>query len=199
MADKISEMIERVLVREGLDTYTNDPRDAGGPTKWGITQGALARWRGRPVSASDVRALGKDEAVAIYRRDYMAPFETIEDLSLLELMFDFGVNHGVGRAAEAMQTVLQRIGYYTDRIDGDFGPKSRAALAKVRNDAALFYAVKCERLEAYIRYAGRAPANVVYLGGWANRNDHSRSSSPMLAAARRLPRPSHLNLAARTA
>lgn len=171
MPDKISEMIERVLIREGRDEYTDDPRDAGGPTKWGITQGALAKARGRPVSAADVQALGKDEAVAIYRHDYMAPFETIEDPSLLELLFDFGVNHGPARAAEAVQTVLQRIGYYAGAIDGAFGPKSREALAKVQNDAALFYAVKCERLEAYMRYAGRVPANVVYLGGWANRND----------------------------
>lgn len=171
MTDKVSEMIERVLIREGRDKYTNDPNDAGGPTRWGITQGALAKWRGRPVSAAEVQALGKDEAVAIYRRDYMAPFETIADPSLLELMFDFGVNHGVKRAAEALQTVLQRIGYYTGNIEGDFGKMSREALAKVQNDAALFYAVKCERLEAYMRYAGRAPANVIYLGGWANRND----------------------------
>jgi lysozyme family protein len=164
-------MIERVLIREGRDKYTNDPGDAGGPTKWGITQGALARWRDRPVSAAEVQALGKDEAVAIYRRDYMAPFETIEDPSLLELMFDFGVNHGPARAAEALQTVLHRIGYYTDRIDGVFGDKSKMALARVQNGAALFYAVMCERLEAHMRYAGRAPANVIYLGGWANRND----------------------------
>lgn len=172
MTDKVSEMIERVLIREGRDKYTNDPSDAGGPTKWGITQGALAKWRGRPVSAADVQALGKDEAVAIYRHDYMAPFVTIEDPSLLELVFDFGVGHGPGRAAEALQTVLARIGYYSkDKIDGDFGKLSRDALAKVQNNAALFYAVKCERLEAYMRYAGRAPANVIYLGGWANRND----------------------------
>ncbi len=171
MPDKISEMIARVLVREGRDQYTNDPSDAGGPTKWGITQGALAKGRGRPVSAADVQALGRDEAVAIYRRDYMAAFETIEDPSLLELMFDFGVNHGVGTAAKALQTVLTRIGYYAGEIDGGFGRLSREALAKVQNDAALFYAVKCERLEAYMRYAGRAPANVIYLGGWANRND----------------------------
>lgn len=171
MTDPIGLMIERVLIREGRDKYTNDPNDAGGPTKWGITQGALAKWRGRPVAASEVQALGKDEAVAIYRRDYMAPFEKVEDPSLLELLFDFAVNHGPARAAEALQTVLQRIGYYTDRIDGGFGPKSQAALAKVENVAALFYAVKCERLEAYMRYAGRAPANVIYLGGWANRND----------------------------
>lgn len=171
MPDKISEMIERVLVREGRDQYTNDPSDAGGPTKWGVTQGALAKGRGRPVSAADVQALGRDEAVAIYRRDYMAAFETIEDPSLLELMFDFGVNHGVGTAAKALQTVLKRIGYYAGEIDGGFGRLSRDALAKVQNDAALFYAVKCERLEAYMRYAGRAPANVIYLGGWANRND----------------------------
>lgn len=171
MPDKVSEMIERVLIREGRDTYTDDPSDAGGPTRWGITQGALAKWRGRPVSAADVAALGRSEAVAIYRHDYMAPFDTIEDPSLLELIFDFGVNHGVGTAATALQTVLQRIGYYTDTIDGDFGELSREALAKVQNDAALFYAVKCERLEAYMRYAGRKPANVIYLGGWANRND----------------------------
>lgn len=169
--DKVSEMIERVLIREGRDTYTNDPSDAGGPTKWGITQGALAKWRGQPVTAFNVQTLGKDEAVAIYRRDYMAPFEGIEDDSLLELMFDFAVNHGPARAAEALQTVLKRIGHYTGTVDGDFGRLSREALAKVQNGAALFYAVKCERLEAYMRYAGRAPANVVYLGGWANRND----------------------------
>jgi len=42
---------------------------------------------------------------------------------------------------------------------------------RAQKDAALFYVVKCERLEAYMRYAGRAPANVIYLGGWANRND----------------------------
>lgn len=171
MTDKIGDMIERVLVREGRDTYTDDPRDAGGPTKWGITQAALAKWRGQPVTPFNVQTLTKAEAVEIYRRDYMAPFESIEDDSLLELIFDFAVNHGPGRAAEAMQTVLQRIGYYTDRIDGDFGSKSRAALAKVQNMAAFFYAVKCERLEAYMRYAGRAPANVVFLSGWANRND----------------------------
>ena len=169
--NKIDEMIERVLVREGRDTYTNDPRDAGGPTRWGITQGALAKWRGHPVTAFGVQTLGKAEAVAIYRRDYMAPFEKVEDPSLLELLFDFAVNHGPARAAEALQTVLRRIGYYTDKIDGGFGPKSQEALAKVQNMAALFYAVKCERLEAYMRYAGRAPANVIYLGGWANRND----------------------------
>jgi len=172
MTDLVAEMIERVLVREGRDTFTNDPNDAGGPTKWGITQAALAKYRGHHVSADDVRALGKDEAVAIYRKDYMAPFESVEDPSLLELLFDFAVNHGVAAAARAVQTVLQRIGYYTGAIDGGFGKLSREALAKVQNGAALFYAVKCERLEAYMRYAGRAPANVIYLGGWANRNDN---------------------------
>lgn len=171
MSDQVAEMIERVLVREGRDKYTNDPSDAGGPTKWGITQGALAQWRGRPVTSFEVQTLSKDEAVAIYRRDYMAPFEEIQDPSLRELMFDFAVNHGVSTAAKAVQTVLKRIGYYAGDIDGGFGRLSREALAKVQNDAALFYAVKCERLEAYMRYAGRAPANVIYLGGWANRND----------------------------
>lgn len=171
MTDRIGEMIERVLIREGRDKFTNDPSDAGGPTKWGITQGALAKWRGRPVTEFEVQTLAKEEAVAIYRKEYMAPFEKIDDPSLLELLFDFAVNHGVGTVAKAVQTVLKRIGYYAGNIDGGFGPQPQEALSHVQNMAALFYAVKCERLEAYMRYAGRAPANVIYLGGWANRND----------------------------
>jgi lysozyme family protein len=171
--DHVDELIARVIVREGGAAYTNDPDDAGGPTKYGVTQTALGDWRGRPVSAEDVRALTEAEAVQIYRKRYFPPgFEVIRDTAVLELLFDYGVNSGPRAAVMALQTVLKRIGKYDGVIDGAFGPKSSAALAAVRNVEALFYALKCERYEAYMRYIGRLPSQAKYATGWSNRNDH---------------------------
>ena len=40
-----SEIISAILVREGGGRYTDVPADRGGPTKYGITQAALAEYR----------------------------------------------------------------------------------------------------------------------------------------------------------
>lgn len=55
--------------------------------------------------------------------------------------------------------------------DGDFGPASRAALAKITNRTALFYAVKCERYELLLRDVGARPVHAVFAPGWSNRLD----------------------------
>lgn len=172
MTDHVDELIARVIVREGGSAYTNDPDDAGGPTKYGVTQGALSEWRGRPVSADEVRALTEAEAIEIYRRRYFpAGVEVVKDPAFLELFFDYGVNSGPAAATKALQTVLKRIGKYAGDIDGGFGKMTRDALATVDNVPALFYALKCERYEAYMRYIGRVPTQAKYATGWSNRND----------------------------
>jgi hypothetical protein len=50
--------------------YVNHPADPGGATNMGITQRVLADWRGRSVTAADVKALTRAEAAGIYRRLY---------------------------------------------------------------------------------------------------------------------------------
>jgi len=169
MADTVEDMIGRVIAREG--GYVDNPADAGGPTKYGITLATLHDWRRAPVSAADVANLSETEARQIYRARYVAPFGPGLDPRLLEELFDFGVNSGVGAPASALQTVLKREGLYDGVIDGDFGPKSRAALAKVTNWPALFYAVKCERYELLLRYIGRRWDQAQFATGWANRLD----------------------------
>jgi lysozyme family protein len=120
-----------------------------------------------------VQDLTEAEAVRIYRNRYFpAGFELIKEPAILELLFDYGVNSGPAAAVKALQTVLKRIGKYDGDIDGGFGPKSRAALAGLQNTQALFYALKCERYEAYMRYIGRVPSQAKYAAGWSNRNDN---------------------------
>lgn len=172
MQDLIDQLITRVLGREGFDRYTNDPTDAGGPTKYGVTLATLHEWRKAPVSAFDVQQLTEDEARRIYRwKFFPAGYETIPDAELLELLFDYGVNSGPPMAVKALQAVLKRIGLYDGEIDGGFGDKSKAAVARVNNWAALFYAVKCERYEALMRWIGSRNDQAKYATGWSNRQD----------------------------
>lgn len=165
-------LISRVIKREGGDQYTNRSSDEGGPTKYGITLITLHGFRGGPVSDLDVMHLTEDEAVQIYRTLYFPSwYEAIPQAEILEELFDDGVNAGTGNSARHVQAVLLHWGLYTGAIDGDVGPASLAALAKVTNWGAFFYAVKCERLEMYLRQTGQRSSNTANAIGWANRSD----------------------------
>jgi lysozyme family protein len=170
-------MIDRLLEREG--GFVNHAADRGGATNYGITQGTLAAWRGSPVSVSQVQALRKDEARAIYRERYFdgPGFGGIEDPELQELIFDYAVNSGPGAAAKSLQTALRDMGLYKGAIDGGFGPLSQGALKACRNIPELYYRVKCERYELFLRFIGRDPAQAVFATGWSNRMDELQDRS----------------------
>lgn len=149
MNDAIEDLISRVIRREG--GYVNHPRDHGGPTNWGITQGALASWRGEPVTEFQVRTLSEDEARIIYRNVYFRGLEAVNDPKVLEFLFDYSVNSGPGRALKALMVVLgaQKLG----TVD----------------QAALFWPLICERLDNFLRIISNDPSQAVFAAGWANR------------------------------
>ncbi len=60
-------IIDAILEREG-DTYTNHPKDRGGPTKYGITRATLSAWRGVSVTAKDVKALTEERSTRHLRQ-----------------------------------------------------------------------------------------------------------------------------------
>lgn len=64
MEASFSACLRHVLAMEG--GFSNDPANHGGATNWGITAATLAHWRGRPVTAADVRTIPPGEARAIY-------------------------------------------------------------------------------------------------------------------------------------
>jgi len=161
MNQNIEALITDVIVREG--GFVNHQADRGGPTNWGITQGTLAGWRKRPVSVADVQALSKDEARDIYRANYFRGLEGVTDPGVLNLLFDYSVNSGPGRAVKALQTVLGVT------ADGAFGPKSVAALAAIKDQSKLYWPLVCERLDNFLRIIGRDPSQHVFAIGWANR------------------------------
>lgn len=118
--------IERILAHEG--GYVNDPEDPGGETQWGISK--------RSYPALDIKALTRDQAKEIYRRDFWQPIvaRATGDSALQFQLLDAAVNHGMGNAVR----MLQRAVNVAD--DGHWGRISQAALAALdRHDAHLLF------------------------------------------------------------
>lgn len=160
--------LERAKFSEG--GYVNHPADRGGPTKYGITQATLADWRGRPVTANDVKLLTWDEASRIYRRNYWDAVRA-DDLpvGLDYLVFDMAINHGPRRAVILLQEALGVA------PDGVFGPATLRAVHAIRDDNAVVIREIEETVERRERfYAGiiaRNPSQEVFRRGWAARSE----------------------------
>lgn len=151
-------IIAVILSHEG-SVYTNDPADAGGPTRWGITLANLSSWRGHSCTANDVRTLTRDEAAAIYRAQYIRPFDQLATSSLRVNVIDMGVNAGVRRATMLLQ---QMVGV---TVDAWLGPETVGALAPL--DLTIWNTVYVGlRLAYYEDLIRTKPRNVKWRRGW---------------------------------
>ncbi len=131
-----------VLGHEGNDTITDDPRDAGGLTRWGISQIA------HPTV--DVRNLTRDGAAAIYRAEYWQPLHCDELPPAVALcVFDSAVNQGRMAAARLLQEAVGAT------VDGVLGPKTLTAVYRHPVDRVIrrFMTVRAQR---YIATGGFA-------------------------------------------
>ena len=133
-ADAFDRAIERVLSHEG--GYVHDPRDPGGETQWGISK--------RSYPHVDIKALTREAAKEIYRRDFWAPVAAGVHDSVRYQLLDAAVNHGMGNAVR----MLQRAVGVAD--DGHWGPLSAAAYERTGEADALKLFL-AERLEFFTR------------------------------------------------
>lgn len=159
----IDTLIDRLLEREG--GYLDRPADRGGPTNFGVTQGALSEWRGKPVTAFQVKTMQQEEARQIYKARYFTEpgFDAVPDPGVQELLFDYGVNSGPGTAVKALQSIL------SVQADGQIGSRSRGAIAAVTNWPAVYNALTAQRPQFFLGIVGRDPSQAVFALGWRNR------------------------------
>lgn len=155
--------------------YTNHPADRGGPTRWGITQKTLAQHCGKPVTADEVRLLARDEALAIYRADYVAlpGFDQLAAISgpVALKCIDAGVNMGPKVAAQTLQRCLNALGSEL-KVDGQAGPATRTALQallKLRGptgERVLLVMLNCAQGARYLDIAEADPTQRAFVFGW---------------------------------
>lgn len=97
--------LKELLGHEG--GYTNDPKDPGGPTNWGITIFDARMYWKSDATAADVRAMPLRVAKDIYKAKYWNKVRGDELPAGIDYcVFDFGVNSGVSRAVKYLQRFL---------------------------------------------------------------------------------------------
>lgn len=171
--ERFDRCLAEVLRLEG--GYADDPDDAGGPTKFGVTRTVLSEARGRPVSAGDVASLGEAEAVGIYRERYWLPLCCWRLPSGLDLaVFDAAVNMGPAASARMLQQALGVV------VDGHVGPVTVAAAGE-RPTREIIRSVMTLRRGRYRSLAGFP----VFGEGWLRRADAIESLA--LAWAHQMP------------
>lgn len=144
---------DRLLGIEG--GYSNDVRDPGGETMWGITR-KVALQEGY---TGDMHVLPRDTAKAIYLKRYWTPMRCDDmPLALKYTLFDAAVNSGVSQAIKWLQRAMG-VG-----DDGVFGPLT---LEAARRSSGFAMAVKfnAERLD----FMTSLPTWAAYGKGWARR------------------------------
>ncbi len=167
--------LDSLILKEG--GYTNDPKDKGGETIWGITV-AVARAFGYTGAMKDMT---RDQAKVIYmERFWTQPkFDQVALLSpvvALE-MFDTGVNMGTGVASKFLQRALNVLNnggtIFPDiGMDGALGKMSLAALnafiTKRGMDGVkvLLAMLNGQQSVRYIEIAEGNPVQETYEFGW---------------------------------
>ncbi len=122
MKENFSKALPVILTYEG--GYANNPKDPGGATMKGITQGTYNAWLARQgLASTPVRNISDKDVETIYQANYWAKLDCDEMPSGVDLcLFDAAVNSGVGSSTSWAQAVCGVT------VDGDFGMKTKAAI-----------------------------------------------------------------------
>lgn len=143
--------------------YSNNPRDKGGETNWGISK--------RSYPNVDIKNLTLKDAKDIYFRDFWIPVRCgIFDNQLIATkIFDISVNMGKARAIRLLQKSVNAVFRSKKlKVDGKIGYKT----LKAANDAVpieLLIEIRAQQAIRYTEIILRDPSQKVFLKGWMRR------------------------------
>ena len=143
--------VEFVFAHEGC--FSDDPADAGGLTRWGISQ------KNHPDV--DIRNLTQEQATKIYQSEYWDACKCGDmPPALAFVVFDMAVNQGAGVAVRDLQKLLNV------KVDGIIGAETMAMI-RLLSDIGVNQSVISLTTERIYRYA--ALGKIGYMRGWAKR------------------------------
>lgn len=127
----------------------------------GIYRAAHPRWDGWIYIDE-----GENPPIGLVKEFYKDNFwdkVAVDNEVVQAMLFEYGVNAGISKAVKILQEVVGTT------IDGDLGPKTKAAVKKVSVDT-LIDRFTIEKVEMYTNLANTNPGKYnLYLRGWMNR------------------------------
>jgi len=143
---------EKTLTNEG--GFVDDPMDKGGATNFGLSQ--------RSYPALNIKELTKEEALAIYKRDFWK-YDDVLDQRIADKIFDMAFNMGHAAIFLLQEIVLQVV-----RPDGIWGPVTEDAVNRMDANALLTL-YKTKLVAHYEAIAVANPTQEKFLKGWTTR------------------------------
>lgn len=163
------QFFEWLMHHEGR-VITNDQRDPGGQTCWGISRRYHPGWPGwQLVDAGTTSGPELARAVsAFYRVEYTELWTRLPE-RVREVAVDSAVNMGHVYAVQCLQDALCRLaGSRYVAIDGKLGPQTLEAVRHA-DKSGLAFTMAAIRMAEYNRRARKDKAKSVFLSGWINR------------------------------
>ena len=159
MADTIHDIISAVIEDEGGSKVTNDPKDKGGKTQFGISEVSNPQaWLDNKVTEAEARE--------IYKQKYVRGpgFDKIPDThsKLRYQLVDFGVLSGPMLAIEKLQAIVG------EPVDGVFGVKTLAKVLE-QDPKVVNNKLMVERARMIGRIVSKNPTQAKFVSGWINR------------------------------
>lgn len=157
-------LVSEIMVAEGWPKFTDKPNDRGGPTKGGITLGALTTFLGRQATVDELKALPEATARQIYEQNYIVRpgFALIDDERVVAYLVDIGVTSGQKRAIRYLQRVVGAAD------DGNLGPKT-AAMANIWDPRRLLGRLVAYRAIKMAALVQEDPSQLEWIEGWITR------------------------------
>jgi len=153
---EFDDIIEKVLEHEG--GYVDDPTDAGGETKYGISK--------RAYPDEDIKELTVERAKELYKRDYWDRFRTgsLPD-RLRHIYVDMCINMGGGRAIKILQEACNSKNATKIDVDGGIGPATIKAASSVEP-----FRLRAYRVMFYAELVMKKPEQERFWVGWFRRS-----------------------------
>lgn len=140
MIDNFEKSLKYVLQFEG--GFVDNPKDPGGPTKYGITRKSYQDFLGRYVSLTMIRNLNQKDAIPFYKKKYWDVCGCDSLKSGVDFcVFDYAVNSGPFRSIKVLQKFLGL------KEDGIFGDKTKFAAQNIENYSSLINSICDERID----------------------------------------------------
>jgi len=163
----------------------NNKADRGGLTYAGIAENYWPTWKGWPFVKAEIARHGKDttainqhlanhpDVPQLVRDFYKANFwdtlklDSLNDQQLANVVYDFGVNSGIGTSAKKLQAAVVACGVGIG-VDGQIGNKTIAAINSLP-PVPLYNAFNIQRTNYYKAIVERDASQKQFLAGWLKR------------------------------
>ncbi len=145
--------------------FTNDPRDPGGATCWGIIKTEYEDYLKRPLTIEEVKSMPRDVAISIYKKSFWEPINGSSyssDAAAIAIM-DVAVNKGLG----GCMVILR------DALSNDFPVRYSNAVIEAVNaqSSPIFLALMRASTDRYIEARIAKYPNMAWArAGWRNRS-----------------------------